>query len=122
MQPIRNRYAADMQPSLFDSPNAAVPVEDVILYALGEFQARGHTLAGRELALDRLHGAIERACLRFSIEEIQDDATASLLSGLGARVVAIPQFFAKRPFRVTIPQTLADEAAAVYRQLNGKSS
>ena len=110
-----------MQLGLFDPP-AAVSVEDAILYALGEFQARGHKLADRELALDRLRHAVDRACDRFRVEVLPDQALASALEEIGAKVVEIPEYFAKHPYRVTVPSPLASTAMNVYHQMNGKLS
>lgn len=110
------------QPSLFDTPAPAVALEQVILFALGEFQSRGHELAGRELALDRLRHAVVRACEKFGVGTPPDETVASVLGGLGAKVVEIPAYFAKRPFRVTVPSTLASEASSIYHQLNAKFS
>ncbi|MGD9564113.1 MAG: hypothetical protein AB7F88_15120 [Pyrinomonadaceae bacterium] len=111
-----------MQPTLFDSPNAAVSIDDAILYALGEFQSRGHLLADRELALDRLRHAFDRACDKLGIETLPDETVASLLKKAGAAVVEIPDYFAKRPFRVTVPPALALDALTVYHQINDKLS
>jgi hypothetical protein len=111
-----------MQLGLFDSPAAAVSFEDVLLYALGEFQARGHKLADRELALDRLRHAVDRACDTFRIEPPSDEHLVSVLKNAGARVVEVPNYFAKRPYRVTVPSSLASDALTVYHQKNGKHS
>jgi hypothetical protein len=111
-----------VQPSLFEKPAPAVSLECVVLFALGEFQARGHKLAGRELALDRLQGALSRAFIKFGVPQLSDDAAASLLEKLGASVVRIPAYFAKRPFRVTVPPPLASEALTAYHQLNAANS
>ena len=110
------------QPSLFETPARAVPLEQVILYALGEFQARGHKLAGRELALDRLRHAVDRACDKHRIERPSDETVASLLKQAEAKVVEIPNYFAKRPYRVTVPAALASSALTVYHRMNGKHS
>jgi hypothetical protein len=111
-----------MQLGLFDSPAAAVSLEDAILYALGEFQTRGHKLADRELALDRLHHAIDRACDKLRVEPLSDEAVASLMEKIGATVVEIPNYFAKRPYRVTVPSALASQALTVYHRINDKLS
>jgi hypothetical protein len=110
------------QPSLFDKPAPNVALEEVVLYALGEFQARGHKLAGRELALDRLRHAIDRACDKLRVDSPSDETAASLLEKAGAKVVEIPNYFAKRPYRVTVPASLASSALTVYHQMNGKPS
>ena len=111
-----------MQPTLFDTSTNTVSLDEVILFALGEFQSRGHKLADRELALDRLRHAVDRACDRFCIEPPADETLASLLEKAGAQVVEIPNYFAKRPFRITVPTALASSALTVYHQLNGKHS
>lgn len=103
-----------MQPKLFETTASAVSVEDVLLYALGEFQSRGKVLAGRELPLDRLNGAFVRAFSKFGIAEISDAAIAAILEKLGAIVTKLPDFIAKRPFRVTIPHETAQRAKAFY--------
>ena len=111
-----------MQPTLFDASTNTVTLDEVILFALGEFQSRGHKLAERELALDRLRHAVDRACEKFRIVPPADEALASLLEKAGARVIEIPNYFAKRPFRITVPEPLATSALTVYHQLNGKHS
>lgn len=111
-----------MQPTLFEKITENVEIETVLLYALGEFQARGHKLAGRELALDRLRYAVDRACERLCVEPLPDETVASLLKKVGAGVVEIPDYFAKRPYRVTVPSALASEALTVYHQMNDKTS
>ena len=111
-----------MQLGLFNSPTAAVSLEDVVLFALGEFQSRGHKLADRELALDRLRHAVDRACDSFRIEPPSDETLASMLKDAGAKVVQIPNYFANRPYRITVPSTLASAALTVYHQKNGKHS
>lgn len=111
-----------VQPTLFDRRAPGVPLEEVLLYALGEFQARGHTLVDRELALDRLRHAVDRACDLFRIEPLSDETIASLLRKAGAKVVEIPGYFAKHPYRITVPTALASSSQTVYHQLNGKHS
>jgi hypothetical protein len=90
--------------------------ERVVLYALGDFQARGHQLAGRDLPLDRLRGALRRAAEEFDVEQLGDEPAAAALSALGAQVRRVPTFFAKHPFRVNVPAALAERAQAFYRQ------
>lgn len=104
-----------MQLGLFDSPAQTIPLEDVILFALGEFQSRGHKLAGRELALDRLRHAIDRSFRKFSVEEMTDEIIAESLKKLGAIVTELPQYIAKRPYRVSVPAELAEAASQVFR-------
>ncbi len=91
------------QPSLFDRPTMPVPLEQVILFALGEFQARGHKLADREFALDRLRHAFDRSCEKFGMPQSSDQKLASLLGKNGAKVVEIPIYFAKRPYGLRFP-------------------
>lgn len=110
------------QPSLFGKPKAAVSIEHVLLYALGEFQSRGHVLADRELALDRLRHAFDRACDRFRIESPADETVALLLRKAGAKVTEIPEYFAKRPYRVTVSTELASKALTVYHRIDGELS
>jgi hypothetical protein len=96
--------------------------KQLVLYALGEFQARGKELARRELPLDRLRGALRRAAEDFGVEELSDEAVASILRSLGARVVQVPTFVAKHPFRVTVPAELAEQALETYRKRVEKAS
>lgn len=111
-----------MQLGLFDPPAGAASLPDVVLFALGEFQARGHKLADRELALDRLRYAVDRACDTFRVEPPSDKVLAAVLKDAGAKVVEIPNYFAKRPYRVTVTSALASQALTVYHQINGKRS
>ncbi len=104
------------QPSLFDLNTENVEIEKVLLYALGEFQARGKILAARELALDRLRGAFKRSAEKFEIGELSDDTIAENLEKLGAKIVKVPNFVAKHPFRVTVQTELAEKAQNFYRQ------
>jgi hypothetical protein len=104
------------QPTLFEADTAAVEIEKLTLYALGEFQARGKLLAERELALDRLRGAFKRASEHFQLAELPDEKIAGTLEKLGAKVVKVPSFVAKHPFRVTVQQDLAARASEFYRQ------
>lgn len=104
------------QPTLFDANNKIVETEKIVLYALGEFQARGKVLAARELPLDRLRGAFRRAAEVFETEETRDEALAEELGRLGARVVRVPNFVAKHPFRVTVQTELAARAVTFYQE------
>lgn len=88
-----------------------------MLYALGEFQARGKVLANRELALDRLRGAFKRAAEKFGLAEMPDEKISDGLIKLGAKVRRVPNFVAKHPFRVTIESELAERAKEIYRKL-----
>lgn len=103
------------QPSLFEQSNEGAEIETILLYALGEFQSRGKVLANRELALDRLRGAFKRASERFGAAEFPDEMLAKHLEKLGAKIVQVPNFVAKHPFRVTVFQTLANQSAEFYK-------
>src|SRR5213080_4520758 len=106
------------QPTLFQPRKGgrAPTGEQLVLYALGEFQARGKTLAERELPLDRLRGALRRAAETTGSDELSDEAAAAAFQALGAHVRRVPPFVAKHPFRVTVPQELAARAREFYQQ------
>ncbi len=107
------------QPSLFNAPtHAAVSVapEQLVLFAFGEFQTRGKVLAGRELPLDRLRGALRRAADVLGVEALDDEATAAACRRLGAHVTQVPPFVAKHPFRVGVDAALAAQALKFYRE------
>lgn len=117
MPPKKGQMTKDRivnQPTLFE-PHA-VDVERLLLYALGEFQARGKVLAERQLALDRLRGAFKRASEKFQTEELSDEKIAETLETLGAKVIRKPSFVAKHPFRVTVQAVLAQRASDVYHE------
>jgi len=97
---------------LFDAEKKAdgVDAERVVLYALGDFQARGLALAGRELPLDRLRGALRRAAEALGVEELEDEQAAAAFDSLGAKVRRVPSFVAKHPFRVVVHEELAERA------------
>lgn len=103
------------QPTLFDENKKDVEIERVILFALGDFQSRGKILASRELALDRQRGAYNRSAEKFEMADLTDDAIAEILGKLGAKIVRVPNFVAKHPFRVTVPPELAETAKSVYQ-------
>ena len=103
------------QPNLFDVNPKTIEIEQVLLFALGEFQSRGKVLVERELALDRLRGAFKRASEKFAVGEFSDEEIAKGLEKLGAKIVKVPNFVAKHPFRVTITNDLADKAKAIYQ-------
>lgn len=107
------------QPTLFEkrSGERAIDAERVVLYALGDFQARGKILAGRELPLDRLRGALRRATDAHDVEELSDEAAVAALRMLGALVRQVPPFVAKHPFRVVVPDELAERAQQTYQEL-----
>ena len=103
-----------MQPKLFERQSETVAIEDVLLYALGDFQSRGKILANRQLAFDRLRGAFLRAFLKFGVPEMPDDQIVAGLRSLGAKIVEVPRFVAKHPFRITVPGNMAKNAASHY--------
>lgn len=107
------------QPTLFEkrSDRARVDVEQVVIYALGDFQARGKVLAQRELPLDRLRGALRRACEAHGMEELSDDEAAAAFRSLGAEVRQVPPFVAKHPFRVIVSEELAERARHEYQEM-----
>lgn len=102
------------QPTLFESDSRNAQIEDVILYALGDFQSRGLVLAERELPLDRLLGAFKRAFEHFKISEVSDEHIAESLKKLGAKINKLPSFVAKHPFRITVSNSLAEKSRQVY--------
>ncbi len=106
------------QPKLFEQSTESVALEDVLLYALGDFQSRGKVLAGRELALDRLHGAFVRACTKFGVGEPSDQSIIKGLVELGVTVIELPPFVAKRPFRVSVPESVSNSAIASFATMN----
>lgn len=110
------------QPTLFDrhKGEGTIAEEQVVLYALGDFQARGKVLAERDLPLDRLRGALKRACEAFGIEELSDEQSVAAFSALGANVRQVPSFVAKHPFRVVVHTDLAERAASVYQDIIAK--
>lgn len=122
---MKNAQAIE-QPNLFEPNGDAENAENILLFALGEFQSRGKALANRELALDRLRGAFKRASETFGTKEFSDEKLAEHLEKLGAKIVKVPSFVAKHPFRVTIYQILADRAFEFYKMQiekeNGKTN
>lgn len=108
------------QPTLFDTKTDENETEKIILYALGEFQTRGFELIDRELPLDRLRGAFKRAADHFGYEEFSDEKIADVLKNLGAKIVKVPNYVAKHPFRVTVDAELAIKAAEIYKQTEEK--
>ena len=110
---MKQRMKNELQPNLFDS--RTTDVEKILLYALGDFQSRGKVLADRELALDRLRGAFKRAAEKFGTEEFSDEQIADVLMKLDAKVIKVPTFVAKHPFRVTIYQSLANRALEAFK-------
>jgi hypothetical protein len=105
------------QPNFFEREKAGgTDAARLVLYAFGEFQARGKVLAERDLPLDRLRGALRRAAESLGVEELDDEQASEAMSALGARVRRVPSFFAKHPYRVTVPAPLAERAQDFYRQ------
>jgi hypothetical protein len=103
------------QTKLFDRKvEGAADVERLALYALGEFQSRGLALAGRELPLDRLRGALRRAAEDLGVEELSDEASVAAFESLGARIRRVPPFVAKHPYRVTVGAELSASARKFY--------
>jgi hypothetical protein len=107
------------QPTLFEkrSGQRAIDAERIVLYALGDFQARGLVLAQRDLPLDRLRGALRRATEAHDIEELSDEAAVATFVALGAEVRRVPAFVAKHPFRVIVPTELAERARQTYEEI-----
>lgn len=101
------------QPGLFESKKET-DLKTVLLYALGEFQSRGHDLANRELALDRLHMAFVRASIKFGHGELSDESVIRGLKELGVVIMELPPFVAKRPFRVSVPESVCDLAMSSF--------
>ncbi|HEX8846849.1 MAG TPA: hypothetical protein VF791_19555 [Pyrinomonadaceae bacterium] len=108
------------QPTLFEKRGreSAIDIEQVVLYALGDFQGRGKVLAQRDLPLDRLRGALRRSTEAHGIEELSDTDAVAALRSLGADIRQVPPFVAKHPFRVTVSTELAERAQNVYRELS----
>ncbi|MBS1792606.1 MAG: hypothetical protein JSS81_02060 [Acidobacteria bacterium] len=105
------------QPTLFEQPAETAETERILLFALGDFQSRKKQLADRELPLDRLRGAFKRAAEKFGVAELPDEKLAETLRKLGARVVEVPSFVAKHPYRVTVPVETAVRARRFYDEL-----
>ena len=106
------------QPKLFDRKKVegSDEREHLTLYALGEFQARGLALVGRELPLDRLRGALRRASEDLGVEELDDAAAVAAFESLGAQVRRVPSFVAKHPYRITVRAELAERARKFYEE------
>ncbi len=101
------------QPGLFD-PSQGIETSDVLKYALGDFADRGFELAGRELALDRLLGALKRAYVAFDVLPLSDSVIADALRDIGAEVVEIPGFVAKHPYRFTVNEEIAETSLKYF--------
>ena len=104
------------QPTLFEEREATASTEELVLFALGDFQSRGKLLADRELALDRLLGAFRRAAELPGGRLLVDHEIATTLRELGAQVHEFPTFVAKHPFKVIVPVELAEKSAQFYRE------
>lgn len=94
---------------------AANDLDRIVLYAFADFQLRGKALAGRELPLDRLRGALRRAAEVFGVAELSDETAAAAIQTLGGRVRRVPPYVAKHPFRITVPAELAERARELYQ-------
>lgn len=110
------------QPTFFDKEGSAGEMDTarLVLFALGDFQARGKVLAERDLPFDRLRGALRRAAEAFGTDELGDEQAASALTSLGANVRRVPTFIAKHPFRVIVPATLAERAREFLKEEQGR--
>jgi hypothetical protein len=110
------------QTKLFDRKKVegAADAERLVLYALGEFQARGLALTGRELPLDRLRGALRRAAEDLGVEELSDEESVAAFESLGARIRRVPPFVAKHPYRVTVGDKLSERAREFYKEQTAK--
>lgn len=104
------------QSTFFDRQGEGADAVRVVLYALGDFQARGKLLALRDLPLDRLRGAFRRAAEVFGVEELGDEETVKALSTLGASVRRVPAFFAKHPYRVVVSEALAVRSRLFFEE------
>lgn len=112
------------QPTFFETElteNRIDPTR-VVLYALGDFQARGKVLAARELPLDRLRGALRRAAGLLGAEELDDEQACATLESLGAHVRRLPSFVAKHPFHVIVPPELAARSLAFLQEHKQQTS
>jgi hypothetical protein len=111
------------QPTLFDrqSKQSAVDDERLVLYALGNFQARGKVLAERDLPLDRLRGALRRASETFGVEQLTDEHAVAVFAALGAQVQRRHSFAAKHPYHIIVPTALAERAGRVYEEMQEKT-
>lgn len=114
--------SAMQQPTLFENKDVGgIDDERIVLYALGDFQARGKVLIERDLPLDRLRGALKRAAEVFAVEELDDERAVATFSRLGAQVRRVPTFVAKHPFRVTVPAHLAERARLLFEEITAQS-
>jgi hypothetical protein len=106
------------QPTLFEKRSGqGANAEQIVLFALGDFQARGKVLAGRDLPLDRLRGALRRASEAHDVEELSDEDAVAAFRSLGADVRRVPPFVAKHPFRIIVNDELAERARRAYDEI-----
>ncbi|HKR02801.1 MAG TPA: hypothetical protein VJT09_19135 [Pyrinomonadaceae bacterium] len=107
------------QPTLFEqqTKRGAADAERIVLFALGDFQARGKVLAERDLPLDRLRGALRRSTDAHDREELSDQEAVAAFRALGAEVRQVPPFVAKHPFRVTVSSELAERSRRAYNEI-----
>ena len=105
------------QQTLFEKRSRQIDIERIVLYALGDFQARGKVLAQRDLPLDRLRGAFRRASEAHSADELSDEEAVATLRDLGAFVRQVPSFVAKHPFRIIVPVELAERSRLAYKEI-----
>ena len=107
------------QPTLFEkrSNQGAIDAERLVLFALGDFQARGKVLANRDLPLDRLRGALKRASDAHDLEELSDEEAVAAFRSLGAEVRQVPPFVAKHPFRIIVTDELAEQARRIHEEI-----
>ena len=105
------------QPTLFEKRSGEVDAGRLVLFALGDFQARGLALAGRDLPLDRLRGALRRSSEAHGVKELSDEEAVAAFRVLGAQVRQVPPFVAKHPFRVVVPEELAERSRQAYREI-----
>lgn len=102
------------QPTLFESTAESEKIEEILLFALGEFQSRKFVLAERELPLDRLLGAFKRSAEHYKVSDLTDEQIAEHLEKLGAKIKRLPGFVAKHPFRITVSDSLAERALTFF--------
>lgn len=105
------------QPTLFEKRSGEVDAGRVVLFALGDFQARGLVLVGRDLPLDRLRGALRRSSDAHGVRELSDEEAVAAFRMLGAEVREVPPFVAKHPFRVIVPAELAERSKQAYAEI-----
>lgn len=109
------------QPTLFESVNPGVTVETIVLFALGDFLARGHQLSGRWLPFDRLRGAFNRASDKLGYDQVRVEEILTQLKQLGAEVIEMPDFMAKWPYRIRVSDQIADRAAKVFTEISNRN-